>query len=73
LGVDVCVVLVQVTLTNYSAVNPTLVNGQQSVGLGEGVVLQQGDVFTIGDRAFRFQYNGQSHAHKIYTYTNNTF
>lgn len=57
------------TLTNYSAVNPTLVNGQQSVGLGEGVVLQQGDVFTIGDRAFRFQHNGQSHKHTKYTHT----
>lgn len=51
------------TLTNFSNVNPTMVNGDALVPEeGEdpaghvSVVLFHGDTFMVADRAFRFEY-----------------
>jgi hypothetical protein len=43
----------QVLMTNFSAVNPSQVNGEPVDGT---VTLRHRDVFTVGDRAFRFEY-----------------
>eukprot|EP00624_Nannochloropsis_granulata_P006315 evm.model.NODE_46620_length_32521_cov_40.639156.7 len=49
---------VVVTLTNYSEVNPTMVNGKKlSKGNKKSTVrLEHGDVFVVADRSFRFEY-----------------
>lgn len=56
------------SLTGYSSVNPTTVNGRalrpvedeeggMSSSIGATAVLRDGDSFTIADRPFRFEYN----------------
>lgn len=57
----------QVSLTGYSSVNPTTVNGRAlrpvedeeggMSSIGATAVLRDGDSFTIADRPFRFEYN----------------
>uniref|UniRef100_K7E8R3 FHA domain-containing protein n=2 Tax=Ornithorhynchus anatinus TaxID=9258 RepID=K7E8R3_ORNAN len=48
----------EAVLTNFSTVNPTLLNGVQVV---KKVTLKHGDVLTIIDRSFRFEYPSGDH------------
>ncbi|XP_038599911.1 proliferation marker protein Ki-67 [Tachyglossus aculeatus] len=50
----------EAVLTNFSTVNPTLLNGVQ---VFKQVTLKHGDILTIIDRSFRFEYPSEDHPH----------
>merc|ERR1712137_763575 len=43
-------------ITNHSKINPTKVNGKP-ISAEQELELQHQDIFTIGDRSFRFEYD----------------
>merc|ERR1711976_102890 len=44
----------KVLLTNFSRVNPTLLNEKDMCSFA---ILNHNDIFTVGDRSFRFEYS----------------